>query len=88
MRNQRSYTLEEMEELIFYQLVDTHSRYKYMTDFVFPLINQKTLRKIYPGILSRLQANSEDAVIIGLAKLIDNSNDPRLVTLRNLLRLH
>lgn len=80
------YSLEQIEEVIYNQLVDTHSRYKFLVEIVFPLLNQNALRKAYPGILTRLEANSWDGVIIGISKLIDTSNKSGLIHFKRFMK--
>jgi hypothetical protein len=73
------YTLKEMEEAIYKQLVNTHSDYKYMTDFVFPLLRQKRLCQFYTGIVGRIYATVQDAIILGLSKLLDTTRRPLVI---------
>ena len=80
------YSLEQIEEAIYNGLVDTHSRYKLLVEIVFPLLNQNLLRNAYPGILTRLEANSCDGVIIGISKLIDNSNKSNLIHFKRFIK--
>jgi hypothetical protein len=79
------YTLEEIEEAIKNQLVDTHSNYKYMMDFVFPLLRQRRLCQTYPGIVGRIYATVQEAIILGLAKLLDTTRKPLIIHFKKLL---
>lgn len=81
------YSFEQIEIAIYNELVDTHSRYKFLVEIVFPLLNQNLLRKAYPGILTRLEANSCDGVIIGISKLIDNSNKSKLIHFKRFIKI-
>jgi len=51
-----------------------------MTDFVFPLVRQERLFRVYPAIVGRIYATVQDAVILGLSRLLD--------TTRNSLTIH
>lgn len=80
------YSFEQIEAAIYNELVDTHSRYKFLVEIVFPLLNQNSLRNAYPGILTRLEANSCDGVIIGISKLIDTSNKSKLIHFKRFIK--
>lgn len=84
MKNHQ-YSLEEIEEIIFNELSNTHCNYKYMVDVIFPLLNQNAIRKVYPAILIRMQTTAQQAIIIGLSKLLDTSRDQKIIHLKKFI---
>lgn len=73
------YALDEIETVVSNELTNTHCNYKYMTEVVFPLLSQNALRKVYPSILTSMKETAEQAIIMGLAKLLDISNDQNVI---------